>query len=142
MPIRAAIEEFVERLHSLVESHAIERARAAVLAAFGAAPPKRRGRPPAAIAPSLSATNPRKRRKKAPLQLCPVPRCKNPAAPSLGMVCSKHRDVSKKLIAQYREARKAKKLGLAPSRVTKRRIKKVAAKPNEVPVDETTPVTA
>ena len=86
MPIRAAIEDFVERLHALVESEAIERARAAVLNAFGAAPPKRRGRPPKALAAVTPAKilAPAKRRKKAPRQLCPVPGCQNPA-PTLNM---------------------------------------------------------
>ena len=40
---------------------------------------------------------------------CPVPGCKNPAAPVFGMVCAKHKDVSKSQIAKYRQARRAKK---------------------------------
>ena len=51
---------------------------------------------------------PKKLRKKGPIQLCPVPRCTNRAAPSLGMVCAKHKAVSKTMIAKYREARRAK----------------------------------
>lgn len=48
-------------------------------------------------------------RRKGPVQLCPVPRCANRAAPSLGMVCMKHRDVPKATIRKYREARRARK---------------------------------
>jgi hypothetical protein len=52
-------------------------------------------------------------RRKLPRQLCPVPGCKNPAAPVFGMVCSAHKDVPKRQIAKYREARRAKKLKAA-----------------------------
>ena len=56
-------------------------------------------------------------------QLCPVPGCKNPAAPVFGMVCAKHKDVSKTQIAKYREARRAKKMkkpaGKRPGRPAK-----------------------
>ena len=48
-----------------------------------------------------------------PRQFCPVPGCKNPAAPVFGMVCAKHKDVAKSKIKKYREARRAKKLRLA-----------------------------
>jgi hypothetical protein len=67
--------------------------------------------------------------KKPPKQFCPVPGCKNPAAPVFGMVCAKHKDVAKAKIKKYREARKAKKLGIKAT-APKRRIKKaVPAKP-------------
>jgi hypothetical protein len=46
-----------------------------------------------------------RRRKK---QLCPVPNCKNPAAPVFGMVCAKHKGVPKAKIAGYRKARAAR----------------------------------
>jgi hypothetical protein len=55
----------------------------------------------------------RKARRKGPKQLCPVPGCKNPAAPVFGMVCSKHKDLPKTKINAYREARRAKKLKTA-----------------------------
>jgi len=51
----------------------------------------------------------KKPRKKPPIQLCPVPKCTGRAAPVFRMVCAKHKDTPKKLIAQYRAARKAKK---------------------------------
>lgn len=44
-----------------------------------------------------------------PIQLCPVPGCKERAAPVFGMVCGKHKNISKATIAKYRAARKAKK---------------------------------
>lgn len=97
----------------------MERARAAVESALGGG--VRRGRPPKALAMTVA----KKPRKKGPLQLCPVPGCKNPAAPVFGMVCAKHKDVAKSKIKKYREARKAKKLGIKTVKTPKRRVKKV-----------------
>jgi hypothetical protein len=110
MEIKAAVAEFTERLHALIEGHAVERARAAVLQAFGVHPARKPGRP--AKAAMAIAPVAKKARKKLPRQLCPVPGCKNPAAPVFGMVCAKHKDVAKAKIKKYREARKAKKLGI------------------------------
>ena len=128
MEIKAAVTEFTERLHALIEGHAMERARAAVLQAFGIHPPRKPGRPPKAamaVAPVAERA-----RKKLPRQLCPVPGCKNPAAPVFGMVCAKHKDVAKSKIKKYREARKAKKLGLqgVAEKVPKRRAKRAVAR--------------
>ena len=111
MDIKTAVEEFTQRLHTIIEGHAMERARAAVLGAFGVTPRRGPGRPPkaaTAIAPLV-----KKARKKGPRQLCPVPGCKNPAAPVFGMVCANHKDVAKSKIRKYREARRAKKLKAA-----------------------------
>jgi hypothetical protein len=99
MNIRSLIEDFTNQLSSLVEQDALERARAVVESALGGA----RG----GAAPKLLAGIRR------PKQLCPVPGCKNPAAPVFGMVCAKHKDISKAQIAKYREARRAKKKGTA-----------------------------
>jgi hypothetical protein len=41
------------------------------------------------------------------------------------MVCAKHKDVAKTKIKKYREARKAKKLGIKMVKAPKRRAKKV-----------------
>ena len=110
MSIQDAVNEFTQRLHTLIEGHAMERARVAVLGAFGAAPKRGPGRPPR----SATAITPiKKARKKGPRQLCPYPGCKNPAAPVFGMVCSRHKDVAKAKIKKYREARRAKKLKAA-----------------------------
>ena len=98
------VSEFSQRLMLFIESQINERARASLDAVFekGAG---RRGRRPNTVALLPAAT-----RKKPPRQLCPVPGCKNPAAPVFGMVCAKHKAVSKAQIKKYREARRAKKL--------------------------------
>jgi hypothetical protein len=117
--IRSLVEDFVGELTAAVESQALEHARAAVESALGV---RRPGRP----AKTSPVTIGVKTRKKSPQQFCPVPGCKNPAAPVFGMVCAKHRDVAKAKIKKYREARKAKKLGIKPSKTAKRRAKKTA----------------
>lgn len=98
MTIRALIEDFTNQLSSLLEQNALDRARTAVESALG-------GRGPGRPAKLLAIAGGRRRQK----QLCPVPGCKNPAAPVFGMVCAKHKDVSKTKIKQYREQRRAKK---------------------------------
>jgi hypothetical protein len=115
--IQSLVENFTNQLAALVEGQALDRARAAVESALGG---RRPGRPPN-ISPLASSAKPRK---KAPRQLCPVPGCKNPAAPVFGMVCAKHKDVAKTKIKKYREARKAKKLGSKPAKISKRRSQK------------------
>jgi hypothetical protein len=145
MTIKSVVAEFASRLTQLVESHAMDRARAAVMSAFGTPPKRGPGRPPkSAAAPKQlvaraaapAKAKPKKARKKAPLQLCPVPGCKNPAAPVFGMVCAKHKDLPKSKIKKFREARKAKKLGLAAPkarRASKAAPKKRAAPPKTAP---------
>ena len=105
------ISDFAGKLTALVQSQAMDRARASVIAALGIATPKHPGRPPK-IATAIASIA-KKARKKAPRQLCPVPGCKNTAAPIFGMVCAKHKDVAEAKIKKYREARKAKKLKAA-----------------------------
>jgi hypothetical protein len=120
--IRSLVETFTNQLAALVEGQALDRARAAVESALGVRRPGR----PAKISPIAIG---KKARKKPPKQFCPVPGCKNPAAPVFGMVCAKHKDVAKAKIKKYRAARKAKKLGIKTT-APKRRIKKAApAKP-------------
>jgi hypothetical protein len=116
--MQSLIEEFTKRLMEVIEASASEQARSAVFAALGegVSQPRRRGRPPKALqaAGGLVLV---KHRKKAPIQLCPVPGCKNPAAPIFGMVCAKHKGLPKATIKKYREARrlaKAKAAGKAP----------------------------
>jgi hypothetical protein len=126
MDIRTIVSDFTNRLSALIEGQAMDRARTAVLSAFGSPPRRGPGRPPkAATAATPVAT---KARKKPPRQLCPVPGCKNPAAPVFGMVCAKHKDLPKPLIKKYREARKAEKLGLKPTNGAKRRSKKTGTR--------------
>ncbi|HVV53301.1 MAG TPA: hypothetical protein VHO06_26830 [Polyangia bacterium] len=107
-PIRALIDSFASQLADLLDRQTQERARAAVESALGGG---RRG--PGRPAKITNLALFRKARRKGPKQLCPVPGCKNAAAPVFGMVCAKHKDVPKSQIKKYREARKAKKLKAA-----------------------------
>ncbi|HEY7376523.1 MAG TPA: hypothetical protein VIF57_30470 [Polyangia bacterium] len=97
MDIRTLVEDFTARLGSLIEGQVIERARVAIDGALGSSNGIRGAKP----------------RKKGPKQLCPVPGCKNPAAPVFGMVCADHKNLPKAQIKKYREARRAKKLKAA-----------------------------
>jgi hypothetical protein len=99
--VKSLIESFARQLAVIVEREIVERARTSLDAAFG------NGRKAARM---TLAGRPRR---KVPRQLCPVPGCKNTAAPIFGMVCAKHRDVPKAQIAKYRDARRAKKLRAA-----------------------------
>jgi hypothetical protein len=101
------ITDFAGKLTAMIHSQVMEDARARVNAALGMEAPKRRGRPPKALGGVSIA---KKIRRKLPPQFCPVPGCKNKAAPVFGMVCAKHKDVAKSKIKKYRDARKAKKL--------------------------------
>jgi hypothetical protein len=104
--IHSIVQDFVSRLSSVIEEDAVTRARAVVLSAFGVGAATGRrgpGRPP-----SVGALG-RSQRRKGPIQLCPVPGCKNRAAPVFGMVCAKHKDLPKAKIKKYRERRRAKK---------------------------------
>jgi hypothetical protein len=108
--IRSIVQDFVSRLSSLIEQDAVTRARAVVLSAFGVGsggPRRGPGRPPGS---GVKAVVGRRKRRKGPIQLCPVPGCTNRAAPVFGMVCSKHKDLPKATIKKYREARRAKKV--------------------------------
>jgi hypothetical protein len=110
--LASLVDGFAASLTTLLEKTSLERARNAVLSAFGGkSAPVRRGRPPGPVSNGVST--PRKRRKKSPIQMCPVPGCKNRAAPIFGMVCSKHKGVPKAQIRKYREARRQKKLKAA-----------------------------
>jgi hypothetical protein len=106
--ITALIENFASQLVTATEAAAAERIQAALASAFGGATKHGPGRRKQMAAP-LSASAKQGR----PKQLCPVPGCKNPAAPVFGMVCAQHKNVSKAKIKKYREERKAK--GAEPS---------------------------
>jgi hypothetical protein len=126
--VRSLIEDFADQLAALIETQALDQARAAIERALGV---RRPGRPPKVAPLALTAElrtqrggaaqkkAQKKARKKPPKQFCPVPGCKNVAAPVFGMVCAEHKDVAKAKIKQYREARKAKKLGIKPPKATK-----------------------
>jgi hypothetical protein len=98
------VDALTTQLSALVEAQALELARSTVAAALGGRKPGR----PAGL--KLAGAGPRR---KLPRQLCPVPGCRNTAAPVFGMVCSEHKDLPKAKINKYREARRAAKLGKA-----------------------------
>ena len=122
--IRSIVADFAKQLNGIIEQQVVSRARDAVAAALGGARGKRGpGRPPKLVSLALASAPlavGKKRRKKAPPQLCPVPGCKNRAAPIFGMVCSTHKDVPKAKIKKYREARRAKKTSPAKRRAGKK----------------------
>jgi hypothetical protein len=123
--IQDIVGEFVGQLSALVEQDALSRAREAIMLAFSGGDggavtlppgPKRRGRPPGrrtgVLEPTVVAKRgpiPGRKRRKAPIQLCPVPGCTNRAAPVFGMVCSDHKGLPKSQIKKFREARRAQK---------------------------------
>lgn len=105
------VEDFAGRLAGFIEQISVARAREAVLSAIGTGRMTERrgpGRPRGAAA-GASKRVPKRKRKKGPIQLCPVPSCKNRAAPVFGMVCKTHKDVPKAQIQKYRAARRASK---------------------------------
>jgi hypothetical protein len=149
--IRLIVGDFVGQLSALIEQDAVARARQAIMSAFSAgdAPNltpngKRRGRPPGsgrraegamlALVGGVSGGVSGKKRKKAPIQLCPVPGCTNRAAPVFGMVCAKHKDLPKSEIRKFREARRAKRdkakgkvaKGMAKTKARRKPIKRKA----------------
>jgi hypothetical protein len=118
------VETFAFQITAAVEASIADRIQAALAQAFGAPQKRGPGRPArqavAGVAP-VAAMSAGKRR---PKQFCPVPGCKNVAAPVFGMVCKDHKNVAKSKIAKYRKERKA-----SPTRTAKptsaRKTKKV-----------------
>jgi hypothetical protein len=101
------VSRFVEQLSATLETEALNRAREAVLSAVGVSSRRGPGRPPG---PRRGPGRPPgKPRKKPPIQYCPVPGCKNRAAPVFGMVCSDHKGLPKAQIKKYRAQRRAEK---------------------------------
>jgi hypothetical protein len=107
--INSLTEAFARQLASVVEQAAAARIQSAILDGLGGAGGRGPGRPRKDALGALSVGYPLARRK-APKQLCPIPGCKNAAAPVFGMVCAKHKDVPKAKIKKYREDRRAAKL--------------------------------
>src|SRR5690242_19872757 len=106
--IHSLVTTFTTQLTAAVEQSVADRVRLSVAQLLGAPIKRGPGRPPKngrAMA-AASVAVPARRQKKPPLQLCPVPGCKNPAAPIFGMVCAKHKGVPKAKIKKYREARR------------------------------------
>ena len=123
--ITALVETFASQITAAVEASVAQRLQAAIAGAFGAPQKRGPGRPPKqveAATPSAPAAQ-SAGKKKRPKQLCPVPGCKNLAAPVFGMVCKDHKNVAKSKIKKYRAERKA-----APSMAAKPALAKKAKK--------------
>jgi hypothetical protein len=97
--LQEVVQQFVDKVSSIIESEVVSRAREAALNALD-------GRGSISVRGGVVI----RKRRKGPIQLCPVPGCSNRAAPVFGMVCAKHKDLPKAAIKKYREARRAKKL--------------------------------
>jgi hypothetical protein len=109
--ITAIVETFAIQIAAAVEASMVNRLQAAIAAAFGAPQKRGPGRPPKKAVASVAPVAARSAGKKTrPKQLCPVPGCKNVAAPIFGMVCKDHKNVAKrarKLQGQYLGALKS-----------------------------------
>lgn len=105
--ITAIVETFASQITAAVEASVTQRLQAVIAGAFGTPAKRGPGRPskPAAAAATVAG------KKTRPKQLCPVPGCKNLAAPVFGMVCSDHKNVAKSKIKKYRQERKAAPVG-------------------------------
>jgi hypothetical protein len=125
--ITAQIETFTQQLVATVEAAVAQRIQAALAGAFGVPQKRGPGRPPKQAVAHVAhvAVKRTAERKKPPRQLCPVPGCKNVAAPVFGMVCKEHKKVAKSKIKKYREERKAK---VAPAGTAKPAAAKKAKK--------------
>ena len=119
--ITVIVETFAIQITAAVEAAMADRLQAAIAGAFGA-PQKRGPGGPAkqAVAPVASRSAERKSR---PKQFCPVPGCKNTAAPIFGMVCKDHKNVAKSKITKYRADRKATPAGTAKPAAAKKAAK-------------------
>ena len=106
--ITTIVETFISQITAAVESAAAQRIQAAIAGAFGTPQKRGPGRPPtqavAPVAPVAGVAG----KKTRPKQFCPVPGCKNVAAPVFGMVCKDHKNVAKSKIAKYRAERMGK----------------------------------
>ncbi len=94
--IESMTRQFVSTVQAAIEQMTADRIRDA-LGSIGGAGKRGPGRPPG------------KAKRKLPIQYCPVPGCKNRAAPVFGMVCGTHRGVSQAKIKKYRDQRRARK---------------------------------
>ncbi len=102
--IAAIVSQFIEQLSVALEEEALDRAREAVLSAVGGG--SRRGPGGVRRGPGRPPGRPRK---KPPIQYCPVPGCRNRAAPVFGMVCGDHKGLPKGQIKKFREQRRAER---------------------------------
>jgi hypothetical protein len=105
--VTSLVESFTRQLAAAVEAATSQRIQAALAGAFGIPQKRGPGRPPKQTVAHLAPVASVAVRKKPPKQLCPVPGCKNAAAPVFGMVCKAHKKVPKAKIRKYREERRA-----------------------------------
>jgi hypothetical protein len=110
--ITAIVESFANQITATVEAAVVQRIQAALAGAFGIPQKRGPGRPPkqavAHVTPVAAEQSAGKKRR--PRQICPVPGCKNVAAPIFGMVCKDHKKVAKSKIKKYREERREGKV--------------------------------
>jgi hypothetical protein len=122
--ITVIVETFAIQITAAVEAAMADRLQAAITGAFGTPQKRGPGRPPkqavAGVAPLAARSAEKKTR---PKQFCPVPGCKNTAAPIFGMVCKDHKNVAKSKITKYRVERKATPAGAAKPAAAKRAAK-------------------
>jgi hypothetical protein len=109
------VETFASSITAAVEASIAQRIQSAIAEAFGAPPKRGPGRPPK---PAKAVAAPAAAKKSRPKQLCPVPGCKNLAAPVFGMVCRDHKNVAKSKIKKYRQERKGKTTVVAAAKPT------------------------
>ena len=94
--ITAIVKTFAIQITAAVEASMADRLQAAIAGVFGAPPKRGPGRPPKQAVAGVAPVSARFAAKKTrPKQFCPVPGCKNTAAPIFGMVCKDHKNVAK-----------------------------------------------
>ena len=129
MNITTIVETFVSQITTAMEASMVERIQAAIAGALGAPPKRGPGRPPkkamAGVAPVAASSAGKKTR---PKQFCPVPGCKNVAAPVFGMVCKDHKNVAKSKIKKYRAERKGKATPVGAKPAAAKKVKKMTPK--------------
>ena len=108
--ITAIVETFAIQITAAMEASVSQRLQAAIAGAFGAPRKRGPGRPPkqAVVGVAPVAVEKVAEKKARPKQFCPVPGCKNTAAPIFGMVCKDHKNVAESKIKKYRAERKGK----------------------------------
>ena len=104
--ITALVETFTRQLVASVEAATVQRIQTALAGALGVPAKRGPGRPPKRLASSAALASAPVRAPARKKQLCPVPGCKNPAAPVFGMVCKEHKNLAKSKIKKYRDARR------------------------------------
>jgi hypothetical protein len=119
--ITTIVETFAIQITAAVEASMADRLQAAIAGVFDAPQKRGPGRPSkqavAGVAPVAAKPAGKKTR---PKQFCPVPGCKNTAAPIFGMVCKDHKNVAKSKIKKYRAERKATPAGAAKPATAKK----------------------